>query len=423
MKHKKTYNFFFDESSHVRKVTNTEQGINIYLEGNNDLFVGVYWGIDSRFEKEYENKYLDFETYGKKLLGLTAEQELKGTNIGKSNFKYGIRSFNKNTLEIYKRIFDIIDSNVILHINLFSKTEFLVTQYFKDIKIPKSIIISSPSLIYSIIKFLFNYRNTQLLQKMFSENVLSTEEFLIGLKNMLQQVIRNIQNVERKQKELPALMQLLFILEKSDVISSPKLKYNWDYQPLFDGFKLLSEELSIKSNRIILTLDKEGTGKILETAKKQGFKKVVQGDSELVPCIRLSDFLSNFFNRLSLELYESLKEQRFNDPNSYDYESIHVLNSNWFEFKFEEPFLLYKKLYKILSDRKNIYWTGYSGVFFDYQVILFSLINYIGGEFPDFNSFKKLSPKSHVEQFNNYCLEHLSDQLNKFYFHSNTFYR
>jgi hypothetical protein len=421
LKHKKTYNFFFDESSHDRKVTNTEKGINIYMEGNNDLFVGVFWGIDSRFEKEYENKYLAFETLGKKLLGLSQEQEFKGTTIKKSNFKYGISSFNKNTFEIFNGILNLIDNNIILHINLFSKTEFLVTKYFKEIITPKTMIISYPALIYSIIKFLFNYRNTQLLQKMFSENNLSTEEFLNELKNMLKVVIDKIQNVERKQRELPALIQLLFILEESDVLSSPQIKFNWDYQPLFDGFKLLADELSIKSNRINLTLDKEGTGKILETAKKQGLKKVIEGDSALVSCIRLSDFLSNFFNRLSYSLYESLREQKFNDSEFYDYETKHILNANWFEFKSEKPFLLYKKLYNIIAERKNIYWTGYSGVFFDYQVTLFSLINYIGGEFIDLNSFNKLSPRLHVEQFNNYCLQNLNNQMNKFYLPVNAF--
>ncbi|MBS4211611.1 hypothetical protein [Neobacillus rhizophilus] len=421
MKHKKTYNFFFDESSHDRKVTNTQKGINIYMEGNNDLFLGVFWGIDSRFEKEYENKYLEFETYGKKLLGLAEELELKGTNIKKSNFKYGFSSFNKNALDIYSRMFDLIDNNVILHINLFSKTEFLITHYFKQIILPQYMNISYPPLIYSIIKFLFNYRNTELLQKMFSENIESTEEFLYELIEMLKEVIKKIKHVPRKKIELPVLKNLLSILEESVVIPSPQNKYNWDYQPLFDGFKFLTEEFSIKSNRINLTLDKEGTGKILETAKKQGFKKVINGDSELVAGIRLSDFLSNFFNRLSYALYESLKEQKFNDSNSFDYETKHVLDSNWFVFKTEKPFLLYKKLYNILAERKNIYWTGFSGVFFDYQLILFSLINYIGGEFIDLNSFKKHSPESHVDRFNNYCLQNIQNQFNKFYSISNSF--
>jgi hypothetical protein len=414
IKRKKTYNFFFDESSHDRKVTNTEKGINIYIEGNNDLFVGVFWGIDSRFEKEYENKYLEFETYGKKLLGLAEELELKGTNIKKSNFKFGISSFNKNAIDIYSRMFNLIDNRVILHINLFSKTEFLITHYFKEIILPRYMNINYSSFIYSIIKFLFNYRNTGLLQKLFTENIESTEDFLYELKDMLKEVIQKIKYVPRKQLELPALKNILFILEESVVTPSLQKKYNWDYQILFDGFKLLTDEFKIKSNRINLTLDKEGTGKILETAKKQGFKKVLDGDSELVPCIRLSDFLSNFFNRLSYALYESLKEQKFKDSNSFDYETKHVLDSNWFVFKSEKPFLLYKKLYHILAERKNIYWTGFSGIFFDYQLILFSLINYIGGEYTDINSFKKHSPESHVERFNNYCLQNIQNQFNKF---------
>jgi hypothetical protein len=64
----KIYSFFFDESSHDRKVTNTEKGINIYMDGNNDLFVGVLWGLNSQVEDEYRSKYLNFESFGKKFL-------------------------------------------------------------------------------------------------------------------------------------------------------------------------------------------------------------------------------------------------------------------------------------------------------------------------------------------------------------------
>ncbi|THE13460.1 hypothetical protein E1I69_07545 [Bacillus timonensis] len=414
MKHKKTYNFFFDESSHDRKVTNTDKGINIYREGNNDLFVGVFWGVDNRFEKKYKENYIAIENHGKELLGLTEDQELKGTNINKSNFKYGITSFNKNALDLYSKIFNLIDNNVMLHISLFSKTEFLIVHYFRRIKFPKYIIVNYHSLIYSIIKFLFNYRNTKLLQKIFSENPLSTEDFLTELKNMLKEIILKIQKVKRKQMELPVLEELLFILEQSDIVSSPSNKFNWDYQILFDGFNLFLDELSIKSNRINLTLDKEGTGKILETARKQGFKKEIEIDSKVDPCVRLSDLLSNFFNRLSYALYESLKENEFYDSNSFDYETKHVLNPNWFKFNSEKPFLLYKALYNIFAERKNIYWTGFSGVYFDYQVVLFSLINYIGGDYKDLNSFQKHSTNSHVERFNNYCVKNLKGQMDKF---------
>lgn len=157
----KIYSFFFDESSHDRKVTNTEKGINIYMDGNNDLFVGVLWGLNSQVEDEYRSKYLNFESFGKKILGLTEDQELKGTNISKSNFKNGINSFNKNTIEIYNSFFDLIDSNVMIHINLYSKTEFLITSYFKNIIFPKHMIINKPAFIYSIIKFLFNYSSEE----------------------------------------------------------------------------------------------------------------------------------------------------------------------------------------------------------------------------------------------------------------------
>ncbi|MED3550307.1 hypothetical protein [Cytobacillus praedii] len=413
MKQLETYSFFFDESSHDRKVTNTEKGINIYIEGNNDLFVGVFWGINSQFEDEYRHRYLDFDKFGKDLLGLSEDKELKGTTIRKSNFKSGISSFNKNTVDIYNRFFDLIDNNIILHITLYSKTEFLITNYFTSIIFPRDIIISKRAFIYSIIKFLFNYRRIELLEKIFSTEALSTKEFLIELMTMLEEVISKIKNVKRKKFELSALSELLLILRLSDINSSAQEKFEWDYQIIFDGFKLLLAELKINPKRVNLVLDQEGTGKILNTANIQGFNNVIELDSEIDPCVRISDFLSNFINRLSLAMYDSLKEQKFDDPESFDYESKHLLNTEWFDFKTDKQFLLYKKIHKILSERKNIYWTSYCGIYFDYQIILFSLINYIG-EHKDLNSFKKYSPEIHVEHFNTYCAQKFQQKFLQF---------
>ncbi|MFS0865334.1 hypothetical protein [Fredinandcohnia sp. 179-A 10B2 NHS] len=412
MQDQKIYSFFFDESSHDRKVTNTEKGINIYMDGNNDLFVGVLWGLNSQTEDDYRSRYLNFESFGKKVLGLSKDQELKGTNISKSNFKYGISSFNKNTIEIYNRFFDLIDSNVMLHINLYSKTEFLITSYFNNIIFPKQLIINKPAFIYSIIKFLFNYRREALLKKIFSSELLSTEEFIFELKSMMQDVIGKTVNIKRKIHELPALKELLYILNNAEINPTPQEKFEWNYNVIFDGFNLLLEELKINPNRINLVIDKEGTGKVLRAAKRIGFKTAIEIDSQYDPCVRVSDFLSNFFNRLSLALYESLKEQSYDDPNSFDFESKHTLSTDWFDFKNDKPFLLYKKLYKILEERKNIYWTSYSGVFFDYQLLLFSLILYIGGKHEDINSFRKYSPKNHVERFNTFCAQIIKERFN-----------
>lgn len=229
---------------------------------------------------------------------------------------------------------------------------------------------------------------------------------------MLQEVISKIENVKRKIYELPALKELLFILNHAEINPSPQEKFEWNYNVIFDGFKLLLDELKINPNRINLVIDKEGTGKILKTAKRQGFKTAIELDSQYDPCVRVSDFLSNFFNRLSLALYESLKEQRYDDPNSFDFESKHMLSTDWFDFKNDKPFLLYKKLYKILEERKNIYWTSYSGVFFDYQILLFSLIIYIGGKHEDINSFRKYCPENHVERFNTFCAQIIKERFN-----------
>ncbi|MGG4305976.1 hypothetical protein ABEW59_24905 [Bacillus wiedmannii] len=397
------YNFYFDESSHHRAITYKETGLNIYKEAENDLFIGFFWGFNRKKVNLYRSRYLEIENELKAIYGLGEEQEFKGTIIHKKNFQYGFNSFKTDTIKVYSKLFGLIDNeSIIVHIHMYSKTEYLILQYFEEFNLPAY--ANKRAFIYSIIKFLFNYRNEKLMAGLFSNDKMDSKRFLKNLKSMLKIVISKTHNVKRKVEETPKLQELLFVLNNTDIKMQPKNKYEWDYIPLFEGLSKLLKELEIGTNKVNLTIDPEGTKRIFNAANQQDFGSVSdEEDSSENGLIRVADFFSNMFHRLTLALYDSLKEDLFVNVDTHNYVTKRILNEKWFDINNEEIYQLYVSLNKILRLNNGNYFTIFNGIFFDYAILVVSLVTYISEEYDDFEHFKSITPNMHAEDFNEYA--------------------
>lgn len=409
------FNFYFDESSHDRAITYKDgKGLNIYLPARNDLFIGVFWGFNQENELNYKHQYSIIEGYFKNIYRLKEDQEFKGEIIKQKNFKYGFNSLKPNSIKVYSSLFQLIDcEEVILHIHLYSKTEYLLTQYFKEIHFTPGL-ININAFIYSLTKFLFNYRNEEFLSRLFNSSIISSQHFLDELKIILKKVIKNITPVPRKKYELPALQQMLLVLEGAYIKTHPREKYKWDYNHLFIGISKLLEELDIKLDQVNIRIDPEGTHRIVNSAKQHEFKSVIDDENSTENgLIRVADLLSNMFYRLTLALYEALKEDTFVNANNHDYITKHILNEEWFTIKDEKIYQLYVRLNRILTITNRNYWTIFSGIYFDYALIVFSLISYIGGSHSSFIHFKSITGKQHAEYFNTFVTLRLEEEFQK----------
>ncbi|MGX7198136.1 hypothetical protein [Enterococcus olivae] len=112
VKRKKNYNFYYDEAFHDRKITENKKvkgELNIENNEQSDNFVSVNIGLPHHLTEEYFEKYLLFESNVKNILDIDSHKEFKGATIRKKNFKFGIASFNTNTLKIYSDFFDFFD--------------------------------------------------------------------------------------------------------------------------------------------------------------------------------------------------------------------------------------------------------------------------------------------------------------------------
>lgn len=409
------FNFYYDESSHDRAITyKNGKGLNIYLPSSNDLFVGVFWGFKQEDELNYKHQFSIIEGYFKKIYSLEENQEFKGKIIKQKNFEFGFNSLKPNTIKVYSSLFQLLDSEeVILHIHLYSKTEYLIKQYFKEINFTFGL-INENAFIYSLTKFLFNYRDEEFLSGLFNNSSMSSKDFLEKLKLLLKKVINNISNVKRKKYEEPALREMLLILESAFIKTHPREKYEWDYNPLFIGLSKLLEELEIKMNMVSLRIDPEGTNRIVNAARQHGFKSVIDDeDSTVNGLIRVADLLSNMFYRLTLALYETLKEDPFVNANEHDYATKRILSEEWFNIKNEEIYQLYVSLNRIIKINNGNYWTTFSGIYFDYVLIVVSLICYIGESYSNFKQFKDKTTKQHAEYFNTYVTLRLEEEFQK----------
>ncbi|MDD6188870.1 MAG: hypothetical protein PUB32_04745 [Clostridiales bacterium] len=114
------YVFYFDEAFHDRKIVISERGsINTLREEAIDDYVGVFWGCKRECLNGYVQQLTDFEMKYRKSFGLAEDKELKSEIIGKKNYQYGLRSFNKNAQSFYTDLFEMLSRwNIILQIRL-----------------------------------------------------------------------------------------------------------------------------------------------------------------------------------------------------------------------------------------------------------------------------------------------------------------
>lgn len=101
-----------------------------------------------------------------------------------------------NCLAFYSDFFDLLQNDIALHISLLSKTEFLISRVLKKLAIPSYIPLNRNVFTYSLIKFLFTYRDVNFMKKLFSTG--NSNEILSYLKTFLSTVISNISGIERK---------------------------------------------------------------------------------------------------------------------------------------------------------------------------------------------------------------------------------
>lgn len=399
------YNFYFDESFHDRAITLKVDGtLNVLDSDKNDNYIGVFWGCPNTKLSRVIKLLSEFEDRQRKNFGLPIGKELKSTNIAKDHFKYGIKSFNKNTKEFYCDLFStMIKIQPIIQIETISKLEYFIREVFRHTDLPD--VVNSNSFYYSLTKFFLVYHNPEILEALYRVNNEETaNDFKRLLLTQIDMLLQTIHGIERKIREENAYSEIYAILSNIDITIQNENKYYFDYSPNFHGLINLLNETGLSETKVNLTIDQEE--KTFRTAQKFPFSSVKQQKSHNSVQLRLSDWISGFIGRMMYALVNDsgMTEDKvvdFNLISENDLTTKRILSEEWFEIK-KEDLELYHLIYNALVVKQEHYWTTMTMSYCDQTVMFYSLLRYFAS-YKSYEEFSKIAPPMHSEYYNSCC--------------------
>ena len=405
------YVFYFDEAFHDRKIVISDQGsINTLREDAIDDYVGVFWGCKRDCFNEYTQQLTDFEGKHRKVFGLAEDKEFKSEIIGKKNYQYGLRSFNKNAQNFYTDLFDMLSRwDIILQINIVSKIELLIREALRSTTFPT--FANRNAFIYSLTKLIVVHRPQQLIEAMEAvANGGDAKHFRDTLLDTLSAYIDASRGVIRKARSTEAFQEMTFIVESMDFKTQFDAKTDFQYYLNFEGISNLLRELSINAKDVKITIDNEE--RTFAAAQEYSFGKLKQRQSNFSIQLRLSDLLSGFVGRMiyALKHDEAAQEKELRDYREIDLEDIkkkRLLNTKWFELK-GSHFEMYKLLYEVLIVKHEHYWTTLTSAYNDDTICFYSLLRYIAS-YQTYEQFVAIPTNLHSEYYNTCAVEELAD--------------
>lgn len=278
-----TYNFYYDESEHSRKINySTVVGETYY---DNFLTAIIGWNakkesiIEARYEK-FEEKYAERKKNG----------ELKSDTFKSNQFAYGFASFNKPNIQMLKDFLSIIDDDFLIYFSTQSKIEFVILQLLKNYH--NNFIFDMDAMKYSIVKSILTYYPKDVIDCIYNK----PEEIVDSLIAFFTKRIEiNKTNMKLKERENNAFKDILLILNNVE----PPITLEWDYHMPFEGFEKFLNNMKICNYS--LTLDKEGkkeeSGKTLIAAKETDLKNVNELDSIQHFGLRIADFFCGSYRQ------------------------------------------------------------------------------------------------------------------------------
>ncbi len=375
-----------------------------------DSYIGVFWGCKQE-ELSVNTCMLNrFEERQKRRFGLTKEQELKSTIIRPKNYKYGIRSFNKTTMEFYRDLFEVLDViNPIIQINAISKVEYFLRRTFEKVDMPFTYYFNENAFYYTLTKFMITYHNKELINGLYNIiDMASLDNFIQLLLFDLRCILDAIYGIERKEQEILAFEQLYEVLSEAKLTFNLTKKFDFAYFVNFEGLQRLLEEKDIDICKVKLVLDQEE--KTFLNAKEYPFLLVKQDDSKENIHLRFSDLLSGFVGQIMRAMAndENVMEDNIGDIRKIkenDLERKRLLSKEWFDLS-SEQFDLYMKLYEVLITPHQEYWTCMTLNYCDQVIMFFTLIRYISS-YREYEKFKQTRLELHPEYYDSACIREL----------------
>ena len=350
-------------------------------------------------KKEYQQiveTYLSTRKQLKQSLG-DKNKELKGLELLKTNFDYGITSMKENEVKFYLSLFKMLNKyNVKNLLFMVSKMSIITSSrltnffYFLDEETKFSSFIAK----YVLTKYAEVEASKKVIEALLNK-ALPTRPLLKLIKEDLNRIINNNQGNMRMSRQLAIYQQLITAMDR--VINNhkikllePELKLSFDWNKVKWAFDLWMTEQGFPDKNIEYTLFlDEGIPSNIFT--ELNINKIEEDcDSRDYVGLQITDMIVVLIGKLVSQMTVNTRYD-FNKPDQRV-----LLNKEYFDLN-EQQYNLISELNRFLLDKETNY-HFVNDAYFDESLLLQVYIGYIAS-FDNFKQYTSVEPREHVDWY------------------------
>ncbi len=356
-----------------------------------------YMSIENEYTKIVE-EYLNSRTQLRDSLQ-NKGRELKGADLLKNNFDFGIASMNDRELDFYIDLLDLllkydVDNLLFMISKMSIITSSRLQNYFYNLDL-NSI---SPFIFKYIITKFADIEASEEVIKAFLDKKVSTYYLLKLIRQDMKNIVYNNKNNLRMNKQVDSYRQIIkcidYTLKDSTKLDEPNLPLSFDWEKVKWALDLWITERYSKSieDDIILFLDEGIPKNIFEDLN---FYKInANCNSKSLIGLQITDMIVVIVGKLISQLKVNTRYD-FKNP-----EKRVLLDKKYFEMN-EKQFNLVKKLYDYILNREGKY-HFINDVYFDESVLLQTYLEYIVSyeTYDNYIKFEKINhPEIHTKGY------------------------
>lgn len=378
----------------VNKLSYANDNMHSYVANVIQIEESDYESIKQKYEQIVQ-EYLLTRKQLKDSLGKSGK-ELKGLDLLKTNFTYGIATMKNNEVKFYLSLFEMLNQyNVDNLLFMISKMSVITSArlinfyYFLDENT-----VFSPFLVkYVLTKYAEIEASEMVIEALLNKEVY-VRQLLEVVKNDLDNIIDLNRDNKRMKAQLEAYAEVKYIIDKvicnpKIKIEEPKLETEFDWSKVLWAFDLWITEQNFLTPNInrILFLDEGIPSSIFENLQ---FSKVKEScNSKDYIGLQITDMIVVLVGKLISQM-TNITRYNFNEPKKRV-----ILNEDYFELD-ENQYELILKMHRFLLGRKTKY-HFINDSYFDESVLLQTYLEYIVS-FQNYEKYKSVKLTEHAER-------------------------
>lgn len=384
----------------INKISYANDNMHSYVANVIQIDESDYMQIDREYKKIVE-EYLSNRPQLKISLETTGK-ELKGLDVLKSNFEYGIASMKKNEVKFYMNLLELLLKNnvgnllfMISKMSVITSSRLISFLYFLDANTDFSPFLAK----YVITKYAEVEASEEVIKALLDKSLPIKNILELIRSDMLAISEKNSKNA-RMSRQINIYMQFIEaidrVLDCKIELVEPDLPLSFDWNKVKWAFDLWMTERRFKetTNQWLLFLDEGIPQDIFDSLN---FDKIEANcNSKDYVGLQITDMIVVLIGKLISQL---------NSTTKYDFEKPDqrvLVDRGYFDLS-EEQFDFVKKLYQFILAREGKY-HFINDAYFDDSVLLQTYIGYIDS-YENFENYNKVEETQHQELHMQYFIK------------------